>query len=386
MSHLIIRKTSQYLKRVIFKKKTLLQPIPDSELEKYYINPEQQKKRIRSHLKKVDKGIPFNKEPRVYVAVHDVNWEFDNLVKSWGDLGRVEHYDWGKEGYDQYDPHWSEKKWIFSNRLVEKVGAAHQREPIDVFFSYLSGNWIYPGAIKEISKLGIITVNFSFDDKLKFWGFQTDHGLTGNAELASVFDVCITCQSSVDVAKYVYAGGNPVFFPPAVNPDTFNYRDNTKDIGISFIGQKYGQRAKIIARLLNHGMPISVYGKGWPSGELSFKERQDVLSRTLINLGFGYIDDSDHVVGFKERDFEIPLTGGLYVTTYNPDLEACYILGDEIECYNDYSDLIKMTRYYLSHPDEAIRKGLAGRSRVLRDHTWKKRFGMIIELLRKETI
>lgn len=375
----------KYLKRVIFKKKALLQPISDSALAKYYIDAEQQKKRIRSHLKKVGKHILPNKKPRIYVAVHDVNWELENLVKPWKDLGRIEHYDWEGE-YDQYDPQWNEKKRNFCNVLMEKVRTAHQREPINIFFSYLSGNWIYPDLITEINKLGIITINISFDDKLKFWGVQTEHGLTGNADIAPAFDICITCQSSDDVSKYVYVGGNPLFFPPAASPNTFISKDIVKDIKISFIGQKYGVRAKVIDELLKQGIPISVYGKGWPSGELSFKEKQDVLSRTLINLGFGYVDDSDNIIGFKERDFEVPLTGGLYITTYNPDLEACYILGNEIECYKDLSDLVDKAKCYLSHPEEAKRKGLAGRNRVLSDHTWKKRFGMIIDMLYKETI
>ena len=372
---------------MIFKNKTprLLQPISNSELEKYYINFEQQKKRISSHLEKVGKQISPNKKPRIYAAVHNVNWELDNLVKPWNEFGHIEHYDWGA-AYDQYDPRWNEKKRVFCNELLEKVRISHQKVPINIFFSYLSGNWIYPDLITEINKLGIISINFSFDDKLKFWGFQTEHGVTGNAEIAPAFDICITCQSSDDVSKYVYVGGNPLFFPPAANPNTVNYKDTKKDIVMSFIGQKYGERAKVVDTLLKHGVPISAYGKGWPGGELSFKEKQDVLSRTLINLGFGYIDTSDSIVGFKERDFEVPLMGGLYITTYNPDLEACYVLGNEIECYKNISDLVEKTKYYLSHPEEAKRKGLAGRNRVLGEHTWKKRFGMVIDMLYKETI
>jgi spore maturation protein CgeB len=387
VSHLVISKIREHLNRVMLKNKTpqLLEPISDSELAKYYIDFEQQKKRIRSHLQKVGKHILPNKKPRIYAAVHNVNWELDNLVTPWSELGHIEHYDWG-ETYDQYDPQWNENKRFFCNELLEKVRIAHQREPIDIFFSYLSGNWIYPDLITEINKLGIVTINFSFDDKLKFWGFQTEHGLTGNADIAPAFDICITCQSSDDVSKYVYVGGNPLFFPPAANPNTFDYKDTTKDIGISFIGQKYGQRSKVFDALLKRGVPISIYGKGWPSGELSFMEKIDVLSRTQINLGFGYIDNSDNIVGLKERDFEVPLMGGLYITTYNPDLEACYILGHEIECYKDFSELVEKTKYYLSHPEEAKRKGLAGRNRVLGDHTWKRRFGMVIDLLSKETV
>ncbi len=387
VSRLIVRKIRKHLNRVIFNNKTprLLQPVSDSELAKYHIDFVQQKKRIRSHLEKVDKQITPNKRPRIYAAVRHVNWELDNLVKPWSDLGHVEHYDWG-ETYDQYDPQWNEKKHAFCNELLEKVKTAHKREPINIFFSYLSGNWIYPDVIAEINKLGIITINFSFDDKLKFWGFQTKHGLTGNAEIAPEFDICITCQCSTDVSKYVYVGGNPLFFPPAANPETFKQSNVQKDIPISFIGQNYGMRAEFVKRLLKQGVPISVYGRGWPSGELSFIQKQDVLSRSLINLGFGYIDDSYTIVGFKERDFEVPLTGGLYLTTYNPDLESCYLLGDEIECYKSFTDLLHKTQYYINHPQEAKRKGLAGRDRVIQDHTWQARFSMIVDLLQEEMI
>jgi hypothetical protein len=373
----------QYLINSIIKTRTRqpYQPITDKGLEKYYINFEQQKNRIKVHLEKSHKNIPSNKKPRLFVAIHDVNWELTNLVEPWNSIADIEHYDWGDK-YDQYDPKWNEKKCIFCNELLDRVKDSHKKEHLDIFFSYLSGRWIYPDVISEINKLGIITINISFDDKLSFWGDKNKNGLSGNAEIAPAYDICITCQSSNDVSKYVYIGANPFFLPPAANPNTFDFEETTKDIPISFVGQNYGRRSEAIDMLLKHGIPISVYGKGWPSGEIGFSEKQGTLSRTLINLGFGYVGDSNHIVGLKERDFEIPLTGGLYITTYNPDLEACYILGDEIECYKDYSELVDKAKYYLSHPEDAKRKGLAGRERVLKEHTWKKRFGMVTDLLK----
>ena len=267
--------------------------------------------------------------------------------------------------------------------MIERVRIAHQKETIDIFFSYLSGNWIYSDVISEINKLGIITINISFDDKLKFWNVLTEHGFSGNADIAPLFDICITCQSSADVSKYIYVGANPLFFPPATNPNLNNFENLPKDIEVSFIGQKYGARSEIIGMLLDNGIPLTVYGEGWPSGMVTTEEMQNIFSRSLINLGFGYIGASNKVVGLKERDFEGPLSGGLYITTYNRDLKSCYKLGEEIESYKDSSELLRKVKYYLNHPEKAKSKGLRGRNRVLEDHTWEKRFGMIINLIRK---
>lgn len=369
------------VKQLFFPTRVLHQPMTEGQLKPYFRDYRQQAARIRFTAESSGKLIPFSKTTRVFAAVHHVNWEYENLVAPWRRLADVVHYDWGQT-YDQNASNWVRQKRSFCNELLSRVREAHGRQPLDIFFSYLSGNWVYPDVIQEIGALGILTINFGFDDTTKFWGFKTPHGLSGNADIAPKFDVCITSQRSIDVAKYFYVGSNPLFLPPAANSDIHPNIDKQKDPVVSFIGQKTKLRKKIINQLARAGINIAVYGSGWPSGPVSRAEKETILSRSLINLGMGYIDDDERLVGFKQRDFEATLAGGLYITTYNPDLEDCFLPDREIVFYRDAADLIVKLRYYLSHPEEAVQVGMAGRGRVLRDHDWTHRFGHLLSLLK----
>lgn len=320
----------------------------------------------------------YKYRPRIFVAVHHVNWEKHGLVDGWAGIADIIHYDWGNS-FDQYAPDWHQKgKPAFNKELIRRVELAHYEKPIDLFFSYLSGRWIYPETIRAINKMNLITVNISLDDKIKFWGYQEPSGLSGNAEIAPEFDLCITCQSEEDVHKYSQVDARALFLPPGANPHTFSPLPVPRDIFVSFIGQCYGIRPRIIAWLKDHGISVQTFGRGWSSAELSQQEMNRIYSRSLINLGFGFVGDSPYLTGLKGRDFEVPLMGGLYLTTYNQDLENCFVIGKEIDCYRNEVELLSKLQYYLMHPDIALKIGASGRSKCLRDHTWANRFKTIL--------
>lgn len=353
--------------------------ISEKDLKRFFLSDEEQVRRVKNHIERVGKKLVNKEKPRVFVAVHHVNWEKHGLVDGWAEVADIIHYDWG-DYFDQDAPDWHEKgKPAFNKELLRRYEQARREKPFDIFFSYLSGRWVYPETIDAIGKMGPITVNISFDDKLKFWGYREASGLSGNAEIAPMFDICITSQSSRDVCKYVAVNANPIFLPPGANPSAFSLPPVSKDIQISFVGQCYGERLNIIEDLRSHGLPVQTFGKGWPTGELSLQEMKNVYARSLINLGFGYIGDSDTFVGLKGRDFEVPLTGGLYLTTYNPDLEDYFIIGTEIDCYRDNAELIDKAKFYLANPENALKIGAAGCVRCLRGHTWKSRFEFILK-------
>ena len=344
----------------------------------FHISLEEQIDKIRTHLANIGKVSTRKVRPRIFVAVHHVNWEKHGLVGGWAEIADVIHYDWGNS-FDQYAADWHQRgKPDFNKVLLRQVELAHREKTIDLFFSYLSGRWVYPDTIQAIGKMNIITVNISLDDKVKFWGYQEPGGLSGNAEIAPEFDLCITTQSEEDVQKYISVGARALFLPPGGNTHSFSPIPAPRDIPVSFVGQCYGTRPHIIAWLESCGISVQTFGKGWPSGELSHQEMNVIYSRSVVNLGFGFIGDSPHLTGLKGRDFEVPLMGGLYLTTYNQDLENCFILGEEIDCYRNEMELLSKLQYYLSCPNIALKIGAAGRNRCLLDHTWTNRFKTVL--------
>lgn len=228
--------------------------------------------------------------------------------------------------------------------------------------------------------MNLITINISLDDTLKFWGYQETGGFSGNNEIAPEFDFCITCQSKEDVHKYHMVGARSLFLPPGANSYTFCPLQASRDIPVSFIGQCYGIRPHIIDWLKDHCISVKTYGKGWPSSEVSPQDMNAIYSRSLINLGFGFIGNSS-LAGLKGRDFEVPLMGGLYLTTYNQELEKHFTIGEEIDCYRNEVELLAKLNYYMTHPDIALKIGASGRMRCLRDHTWINRFKTILNIM-----
>ncbi|MFA5032165.1 MAG: glycosyltransferase [bacterium] len=349
-------------------------------MDKSFIKDKDLVRSIRNKLKQQNKKIPYNTRPRIFIAVKNINWEKAGLVDSWNKIADVVHYDWGEE-YNQYSLDWHTiKKNEFNNILLEKVKEAHLQKPIHIFFGYLSGRWVFRETIQQINEMGIITINFGFDDTSCFWGKKETTGWSGNGEIASIFDVCITAQSRKDVEKYLSVGATPLFVPPGANEKVFGKERRTiqKNIPVSFIGQNYGIRTGIIEMLKKNGIPVYARGKEWPEGEVSQEEMIRIYHNSFITLGFGYTKDAK---AMKGRDFEVPMTGVAYLTTYNEELSNYFELDKEILFYRNEKELLKRVKYYIAHPEETIRIGINARKRALREHTWEKRWLEVLKVL-----
>jgi spore maturation protein CgeB len=85
----------------------------------------------------------------------------------------------------------------------------------------------------------------------------------------------------------------------------------------------------------------------------------------------------------KGRDFEVPMSGGLYLTTYNYELADHYIIGKEILCYSSFEECAEIIHWVLRHPDEAEAIRQAGLRRARSDHTWERRLQMMFTLFPK---
>jgi spore maturation protein CgeB len=83
----------------------------------------------------------------------------------------------------------------------------------------------------------------------------------------------------------------------------------------------------------------------------------------------------------KGRDFEVPMTGALYLTTFNEELSRHFDIGREILCYGSYAECAEIIVRMLRAPDQAQAIRTAGHARALRDHTWRRRIGDLFDAL-----
>ena len=322
--------------------------------------------------------------PRVYVAVKHHNWEQAGLIDSWAEIAETLPWDWG-ECYDQHAPDWYAKgKPAFNEALYRRVAQAHAERPLTHFFGYLSGHWVYPETIRRIGKLGIVALNFGFDDSHRFWGRHRHGQWTGNAGIARAFDLNLTAQDPADVAKFRLLGARVLYLPPGGNPRAFaDLPQVEKRYFVSFIGKCYGIRKRYIDHLRRHGIDVHVRGEGWPEGPVSHEEMLEIYAASHVILGFGFTGNSRRKTAVKGRDFEIPLTGTPYLTSWNPLLAQHFREGEEILYYRDRSDLVRILHQWRDYPETLASIGQAGQRRARAEHDWAQRWHQVLDRLQQ---
>jgi hypothetical protein len=255
-----------------------------------------------------------------------------------------------------------------------------RERPVHVFFTYLSGELVAPATMGELSALGVPIVNLSLNDKEAFTGRVRAGLATGIRDLCRSFDLCWTSTRDA-LEKYCVEGATPLYLPEGANPEVHRPFDVEKTIDVSFVGQRYGNRPAVIDALRKAGIRVEAFGPGWPSGPLSTEEMVRMYSRSRVNLGFGGVAGHKDTHCLKGRDFEVPMSGGLYLTEAYEELERFYEVGREIVTWSGVEDLVEKVRWLLSNPGEAEAIRRAGRRRALSEHTWEMRFDRVFRVI-----
>jgi spore maturation protein CgeB len=304
------------------------------------------------------------------------------------------------ENLDPADPR--QEKFIAKNRpllgeaLLAQIREEDRYRSINILFTYFYNACVQPEIIREIRSLGIVAIN---------WFCNASYQFHLVSEIAPAYDYCLVPEK-FRLEDYRRIGANPIYCQEAANPAVYGPCAEPQVYDAGFIGQAYGERPGLISWLAEQGVDVNVWGAGWeyfrkrrPSfnpmrwgnvdmapkiperlirGILSDEDVVRTFSQTKINLGFAGCwtnDDSAlRITQVRLRDFEVPMSGGFYLTEYQPELEEFFDIDSEIACYRNKEELLEKIRFYLNRPDLRERIRLAGRKRCLTEHTWAKRF------------
>lgn len=307
-------------------------------------------------------------------------WETHQIPPALERFGSLALYSLSEQGFDTNSPDWPSRRKEMDTHLLNFVKTVHNRNPIDIFISYLSGSHVGPETVGAIGDLGIITCAFHWDDRLSFRGRKIDGRWTGPAALASAYDLNLT-NVTASLVKYFAEGGLALFWPPGANPEHFRPLDRPFEFDVSFVGACYGQRPLYIKYLQRHGVKVEAFGPGWPNGPLSEQEMVEVYARSRVNLGFSGVGYSMREMCLKGRDFEVPMCGALYLTSDQPDLHRVYRVGEDVMTYSGRDDCINKIRHLLTYPElcQTIRK--SAREYSFQHHTWEGRFYELFQLI-----
>ena len=264
-------------------------------------------------------------EFHIFLAFALNNWE-SVLPKALEPFGKVTAFEWRSQGFNDLSSDWLNRRDAMNAVMLESLYNAHKKKPIDAVVGYLSGYTISPDVLGKIAKSGVVIFNFCWDDKLYFRGKMFGGRWTGPAALASAVDLNLTSAPDSCI-KYVAEGGLALFWPEAARPEFHKPYDVSFEFDISFVGGKYGGRPRFISKLQKMGIKVVCFGNGWENGPLSDEEVVKLFSRSRINLGFAGVGYSKKLMCLKGRDFEVPMSGGLYLTQDNPELSLVYDIG-----------------------------------------------------------
>jgi hypothetical protein len=314
----------------------------------------------------------------VFMPYYLENWEFV-LPQSMASFGRVTHFDWRERGYKPRADDWLEKRDVMNAEMLQVFRDAHAQQPIDAVVGYLSGHNTSPETLSTMAGMGAAIFNYCYDDKLHFPGRQFGGRDTSPAGIVNAVDLNITNAPDC-VIKYFVHGALGVFCPQGAQPDVHKPQPGGFEYDVSFIGAKYGWRPRFIAALEKRGVRVDCFGKGWNQGTITDGDVIRIWSHSRINLGMAGVSHSRKLCCIKGRDFEIPMTGGLYMTQDHPDIAHIYDVGREIVTYTNADDCAAKIQALLADPNRAAAIRQAGFERARRCHSWEARWERIFKL------
>ena len=338
------------------------------------------KRRLKERLSK--RGIrlpPKTKEDlHIIFASRPVNWVLQNIAPALKKFANVTAYYYPDHGFAD------EEKWLnirddMNEHFVKFVRDLHSAKPVDLVLTYFSGYRINCQTIETINSMGIVTSAFNLDDRLSFKGPFEAGRYSGPVDVCKCYDLNLT-QAPESLVKYRVEGGVGMLLPLGANQDFFYPRNMPFRYDVSFVGTAHGNRKFVINYLRENGIKVETFGSGWPGGFIPDEKVPEIFSSSRINLNFGDIAYTDYQCG-KSRDFEIPMAGGLMLTTHNPHLADYFEIDKEIFTFTDKKDCVRQIRRLLNDGSLCENARKSARQRALREHTWESRVKVLLETI-----
>lgn len=88
--------------------------------------------------------------------------------------------------------------------------------------------------------------------------------------------------------------------------------------------------------------------------------------------------------GIPLRALDIMGAGGFLLSNYQPEYDEYFTIGEDMEIYSDYEDLMGKTEYYLTHEKERTDIARNGMEKVWREHNMEGRLKTIIKTVNGE--
>lgn len=227
---------------------------------------------------------------------------------------------------------------------------------INIIFLYISEFYLNPN-LSYLKKENTIVFLFSWDDRLHFHSWHNGQSV-GISEMCKYVDINLSMGDKA-LNRYILKK-TVVFDWNKLVKDYPNSSKKNKNIvfknlnnRVLFFGSRYGFRAKLVNELRNNGVPVDAFGSGWENDYISDKKLSKMVKSYAITLGCSTVGYGKTLQILKGRDFEVPLMGGLYLTSDSKYLRNIYP-EDAVISYKSIKECIDICNKILKNPSNYV--------------------------------
>jgi hypothetical protein len=325
-------------------------------------------------------SILQDKKPYIFYFGTDELQDKSGFLQALEIYANVTYFTKENGDYGSYNFGATNRKKNIENNKKQLMKLLSQMKMIPDILLMQSWEWrIGLETLEEIKKLypSMKIVNIAMDDRHSFWLYGSKK--YGSAGLIPALE-CVFTTSSEAVEWYQKEGCQAFFYPLASDEDIFKPLALEKVYEVGFVGAKYGIRETIVNALIARGINVQAYGNGWESGRLPIDETNLFYNQCKIVLGVGTILGCNHFTSMKLRDFDVPMSGSVYITNYHEDTAKIFVENKEILFYKDANDCVSKIEKVLLDEMMIQSIGKDAREKALQ-HTYKIRIQTMLREL-----
>ena len=240
---------------------------------------------------------------------------------------------------------------------------------------------LMPGTVRQLKRAG---------KRVAFWFPDSVANMARQYMLLAPYDaiffkephVVNNLRATLDLPIYYLPECcNPRWHRPTVHAGTEPY--------LVIAGAMYASRVRLLERLAAKGIPLRLYGGGFPRwlGETPVRaahagryitrdEKARVFRSAAGVLNTMHLSE---VAGVNARLFEAAGCGAAVLTDFRPTVPDLFAVGDEVLVFHDFDSLVDQATRLLEETGLTGRLGDAAARRAHRDHTYDLRVAEILE-------
>ena len=318
----------------------------------------------------LEKHLKTNKKTLLFVAL-----KYDYGNKDWG-LGYM-YYNFYPTLLNMdcslvyFDCDRIKQKYGIKKMSQMLLEATYYYHP-DILFYCTTYDWIEHSVWKEISnELPTKTIIWLTDDHVQYEETRA---------LWKLFNIIVSANEKGHEKRKKEGFSNAFLSQWACNCFIYKNLNLQKIYDVSFVGRCNGGRQDFIDILKKNELNIATFGQGWENGSrVSQADLIKIYNQSKIALNISFASRDSKILSTKGRDFEVPGCGSLLLTKDTNEIAEYFVPGEEIITYEDANDAAEKIKYYLKNEEEREKIAKKGYERILREHTYEKRFLEIFE-------